>query len=168
MRYFYDSEFIERGPQHPIELVSLGLVCDDGREYYAVCADGWSPEHADPWLHENVFPFLGGPWKTRAAIAQELKEFVQYTPLLDPAEKAPEFWAYFGDYDWVLLCGLFGRMIDLPKHFPKYCNDIKQEMRRLGVKKSDLPKPSGVNHNALDDARYNKVMLEYVLSREPA
>lgn len=40
----------------------------------------------------------------------------------------PEFYGYFSDYDWVLFCSLFGRMIDLPKGFPYYCIDLKQTM----------------------------------------
>lgn len=31
MRYFYDTEFIEDG--HTIELISIGVVAEDGREY---------------------------------------------------------------------------------------------------------------------------------------
>ncbi len=40
--------------------------------------------------------------------------------------KEPEIYGYYADYDWVLLCSLFGRMIDLPKGFPMYCIDLKQ------------------------------------------
>jgi hypothetical protein len=38
----------------------------------------------------------------------------------------PEFWAYYADYDWVVFCWIFGRMIDLPDDFPMYCGDLKQ------------------------------------------
>ena len=34
MKYFYDTEFIEDGST--IELISIGVVAEDGREYYAV------------------------------------------------------------------------------------------------------------------------------------
>ena len=37
MRFFYDTEFIEDG--ETIELISIGIVGDDGREYYAVSTD---------------------------------------------------------------------------------------------------------------------------------
>ena len=33
MKYFYDCEFIDDG--HTIQLVSLGMVAEDGRAYYA-------------------------------------------------------------------------------------------------------------------------------------
>jgi len=38
----------------------------------------------------------------------------------------PEFYGYYADYDWVLFCSLFGKMIDLPAGFPMYCIDLKQ------------------------------------------
>src|SRR4051812_11038169 len=34
MKYFYDTEFLEDG--QTIELISIGIVAEDGREYYAV------------------------------------------------------------------------------------------------------------------------------------
>ena len=33
-RYFIDTEFMEDG--HTIELISIGICCEDGREFYAV------------------------------------------------------------------------------------------------------------------------------------
>lgn len=35
--YCYDTEFLEDGST--IELISIGIVCEDGREYYAVNSD---------------------------------------------------------------------------------------------------------------------------------
>ncbi len=37
MRYFYDTEFIDDG--RTIELISIGVTAEDGREYYAVSTD---------------------------------------------------------------------------------------------------------------------------------
>ena len=34
MRYYLDTEFIEDGKT--IDLISIGLVSEDGREYYAI------------------------------------------------------------------------------------------------------------------------------------
>jgi len=34
MKYFYDTEFIDNG--HTIELISIGVAAEDGREYYAI------------------------------------------------------------------------------------------------------------------------------------
>ena len=66
----------------------------------------------------------------------------------------PEFWGYFSDYDWVVFCWLFGPMVKLPKDWPIYCRDLKQEMDRLNIKPTLELENS--NHNALDDARQIK------------
>lgn len=46
MRYFYDTEFIDDG--RTIELISIGMVSEDGREYYAV-STAFDPQQAGPW-----------------------------------------------------------------------------------------------------------------------
>lgn len=38
----------------------------------------------------------------------------------------PEFYGYYCDFDWVVFCWLFGKMINLPSGFPMYCIDLKQ------------------------------------------
>ncbi len=141
-RYWFDTEFIEDGKT--IELVSIGIVSENGRTYYAE-VDGVDYGRADPWLHENVFPHLTGETKPREQIADEVAAFV--------GEK-PEFWAYYAGYDWVALCQLYGRMIDLPKGWPMYCRDVKQMADAAGVSK--LPKQTTTEHHALADAADTK------------
>jgi hypothetical protein len=83
--------------------------------------------------------------------------------------KPVEFWGYFSDYDWVVFCQLFGRMIDLPKGFPFYCLDLKQLMDNYFFtkewKQKNYPDPKN-EHNALVDAIWNfnlhQKILEYV------
>lgn len=55
MRYFYDTEFIEDGAT--ITLVSIGIVAEDGREYYAVSTD-FDGARANHWVRENVLAKL--------------------------------------------------------------------------------------------------------------
>jgi hypothetical protein len=66
----------------------------------------------------------------------------------------PEFWGYFGAYDWVLMCQLFGTMADLPKGWPMLLLDIKQVAIELG--NPPLPPQSSTKHNALDDAVWTR------------
>lgn len=69
-RVFYDCEFLEDG--RTIEMLSIGMVDDQGREMYAVNADAplrrkwWAPwrktrVERHPWLMENVVPHLARP-----------------------------------------------------------------------------------------------------------
>lgn len=56
-RYWYDTEFLEDG--RTIELISIGIVASDGREYHAVVADGdWNRVLLSPWLVAHVVPHL--------------------------------------------------------------------------------------------------------------
>jgi len=146
-------------------------VCDDGREFYAVAKDGWDREDVSDWLKEHVLPGLEScnvdknvyGWFedfscSRAEMAKGLTEFVR-----PEKDGKPEIWGYYSDYDWVIFCQLFGRMIDLPKHLPWICLDIKQRCIDLGNPK--LPKQESRAHNALADARHNKKMFEFLAER---
>src|SRR4051812_28039464 len=65
----------------------------------------------------------------------------------------PDLWAYYADYDHVVLAQLFGRMVALPSHMPMYSRDLKQayDMLRPGYQ---LPQQQGDEHNALADAHW--------------
>lgn len=53
MWYWYDTEFIECGSGNPIQPVSIGIVAEDGREFYAQ-ANYFKPRDASAWVRENV------------------------------------------------------------------------------------------------------------------
>jgi hypothetical protein len=100
-------------------------------------------------------------------------------------EKDIEFYGYYADYDWVLLCSLFGRMIDLPKGFPMYCIDLKQMLDDVAIEKimevenkyageirfetslrmvknnPEYPKQKD-EHNALADAKWNYELYKFL------
>lgn len=151
-RYFLDTEFAEDGKT--IKLISIALVCEDGREYYAV-TNNWSPSECNSWVRENVIPLLPHPrhWRDPEQIADELQYFVPDAKRLVTAE----FWAYFAAYDWIVLCQLFGAMSALPMGFPQHCCDLQQVAveRGIGDLKAYQPMVDG-EHNALYDARWNR------------
>jgi len=178
VRIFLDTEFIEDG--RTIEPLSIGMVREDDQEYYAEVA---STRRLEPneWVLKNVIPHLQS-WDTWALdspskygnlssnkgakfkeqICRELIEFCDGVRDL-------EFWGYFADYDWVLLCQLFGTMMDLPNRWPKYCLDIRQEMKVQGITKSQIISRIGEGedeegHNALTGARYHKKMYDILFN----
>jgi hypothetical protein len=145
VRYWFDTEFMEDGQR--IELLSIGVVCEDDREFYAEDSEAdWS--HANDWVKANVLPHLGLALMSRKLIASKLVEFVK------AGRGKPQFWAYYGDYDWVVLCQLYGRMIDLPDGWPMFAMDLKQKCVEAG--NPTLPEQVGVEHNALADARWTR------------
>lgn len=224
MKYFIDTEFIEGfnkplfgKKRHFIDLISIGIVAEDGRTYYAV-SNEFNPKDADDWVRVNVidkieaqlfqqqpvfakthFNFdlkelLRQYGKPNKQIAKEVEQFCK--PNETRATKAGidaiignidpniEFYGYYADYDWVLFCSLFGRMIDLPKGFPMYCKDLKQMLDEkqeylryhghskesgligpsLDIKQhKNYPKQTN-EHNALDDAKWNFELYKFIKS----
>ena len=191
MKYFFDTEFIEDGKT--IDLISIGIVAEDGREFYGINLD-CDHTKANSWVKENVLKQLPKKplrhlyseehreqgWYDKIVLADEVRRFlgadlIKVTPdevfpngsvksgalewQLLKGKESPEFWAYYADYDWVVFCQLFGTMMDLPEGFPMYCQDLKQEMDRLQVPLDDLPPQDG-EHNALEDARWNKAAYD--------
>lgn len=118
MKYFLDTEFIDNGTT--IDLISIGIVAEDGREYYAQNLDTHF-DGASYWVQENVLAKLENreywrfregeskPWRRRGQMALDIDEFCNAA-----AYGRPEFWAYYGAYDWVAVCQLFGTMMKLP------------------------------------------------------
>ena len=276
MNYFIDTEFLEGtqkkwfGKTKPtIDLISIGIVAEDGREYYAINKDfnlkeAWNrydikieqvygdmrnhyPEgikHKVYWIRDNVLKpifrelcvkdedfllnkckgipesnlkvgeIINGSYdfillnrftyknfkrlinkygKTNKQIAKEIKHFVANRPIesnkeqwiLDYDTKDVQFYGYYADYDWVVFCWLFGKMINLPKGFPMYCVDLKQTLDdyadinyciaknlsvinssfedKLNELKSHKNYPKQTNeHNALADARWNYQLYKFL------
>ena len=229
--YFMDCEFLEGtqkkwfGETKPtIDLISIGIVAEDGREYYAISKDfnlkeAWNrydiktshnlfggQDYKVYWIRDNVlkniFPEKVGMnyiqfkrlvnhfGKSNEQIAKEIKHFVANRPIennkeqwiLDYDTQDVQFYGYYADYDWVVFCWLFGRMIDLPKGFPMYCIDLKQTLDEKvinhlerwnfptfrfedGIKKlkehENYPKQTN-EHNALADARWNYELYKFL------
>lgn len=150
MKYFLDTEFIEDG--RTIDLISIGIVAEDGREFYAESwAVDWSK--ASQWVLDNVKTHLTQTnVLDRGDMKRAVLEFI--------GTDKPEFWGYYADYDWVVFCQLFGTMMDLPKGFPMYMRDIKQLCDSLGNPK--LPEQGKGEHHALADAKWNKLAYEFL------
>ena len=62
MRYYLDTEFIE----YPcsIELISIGIVDEQGQAFYAELSD-YDATHASDWVKENVIAHLRLPGAER-------------------------------------------------------------------------------------------------------
>ena len=158
MKYFYDTEFIEDGTT--IDLISIGIQSEDGREYYAISTE-FDETKASDWVKENVLAKLetNAKWyRSREEIRKEIVAFI--------GEDKPELWAYYADYDHIALCQLFGTMMDLPDNFPMYTRDIKQLCDSVG--NPQLPEQGKGEHNALDDAKWNQTAHEFLHKKQVA
>ena len=187
MKYFIDTEFHEykKDGIDTIELISIGIVAEDGREYYSLCGEfDLDAACRNDWLRDNVLlnivrSYGSGPVtiasvfyafaKSKAQIAAEVVDFIH------AGYSEPEFYGYYCDYDWVVFCWLFGRMIDLPDGFPMYCRDLKQMYDAMNEEcylfvpgndktlkdQADYPKQVE-EHHALDDARWNRDLYVFL------
>jgi 3' exoribonuclease, RNase T-like len=157
MRFFLDTEFIERGPKFPVTLISIGIVRDDGETLYCVSAE-FRDEDASEWVKQNVLAQIpqGYPRYSLQSIADEIRAFV--------GKERPEFWGYYSDYDWVVFAQIFGTMMDLPKGWPMFCLDLKQYCDSLG--NPELPEQGKGEHNALADAKWNKDAYDFLAKLE--
>lgn len=170
MKYFYDTEFIEDGKT--IDLISIGIVREDGREYYAVNAD--LPERRirkHEWLMANVVPHLPQGHGDRRNHIPATWVVDYHDPLVKPKRQIrdevrnfilqdgpPELFAWFAAYDHVVLAQLFGTMLDLPPDVPMYTHDLRSLLDWFPP--VQLPRQASSQHNALEDARHLKAMYE--------
>ncbi len=156
MKVFFDTEFLEDGKT--IEPISIAMVREDGATYLACVSDSdWARINADKWLAKNVIPHLPldpAFWKRKEQIREDVVAF---------CGDAPEFWADYASYDWIVMCQLFGKMIELPKHFPMFCNDIQQFKMQVGMA-GKFPFTNEMEHDALCDAFDVKHRYEYLQS----
>ena len=160
-KFFYDTEFMEE-PGF-LELISIGIVNEAGDCVFYACNWGANLDLANEWVKQNVLPQLpprpgyeelnseeyDGPWMMDYRIREKLLEY------FSPSKDDPiELWGYYSAYDHVLLCWLFGSMVDLPEGMPMYTMDINQYAHSLG----DIQLPSQMDgeHNALEDAKWNR------------
>jgi hypothetical protein len=171
MRVVHDWEFLEEG--NSVYPISVGMVREDGAELYYEFIDApWEKILKHNWLKENVIPALSkshnqaivmgeGNAITKGKLAIRMKV---YAFLEEAAKDSPlELWGWYSAYDHVCLGQLFGAMVNLPDFVPMWTNEIKQEVYKLGDPKiPDLRKPEEIVHNALDDARAEMRMLEYL------
>lgn len=170
MLYYLDTEFVDEPGS--LEVVSLALVAEDGRELYMErLANEISRIRPNSWVCYNVLPRLwsraqrpmgsdphthgfqkwlaepghhGGVFGT-IQMAREIDRFTK-------DDDQPEFWGYYADYDWVLFCWLYGAMVDLPLKYPKFCRDLKQSLAEAGD--PTVPIRNETSHHALSDARW--------------
>jgi hypothetical protein len=136
---YFDMEFT--GLNRNAEPISIGLVDNIGRSFYAVFND-YDDSKITDWLKENVIPYLdtptenvtdGNDWRitgNRSEISAALNEWVK---ILAEGKTTVQFVADVGHYDFVLLIDLLlndpnKTALDLPEYISPCLYDINQNM----------------------------------------
>lgn len=174
MKYYINTKFYEFEKPNKIlgitfsytktiELVSIGIVSEDDRKYYAVnCDSNLLLSNVIPTsLKQNILPdLLNSPkedFKSLDNIRTDLSTFLHN-------DWEPTFYAYYSDYDWIMFLSVLGGRKSIPHHYPKYCIGVKQKLDSK-IKNINLTKEC-IGLKELD--KYKKVTfdqkLKWVLS----
>lgn len=178
-KVFFDTEFT--GLHQNTTLISIGLISDCGKTFYAELTD-YDQSQVDDWIRENVISKL--KYNGMFQILEGTKENVSYksttenvkeklTDWLNQFEKV-EIWSDCLSYDWVLFNQIFGHAFNIPKnvYFIPFdiCTlfklkgidpDISREKFGCGGLYTEMPK-----HNALWDAEVIKMCYEKLMKDE--
>jgi len=180
-KLFLDTEFT--GLHQKSSLISLGMVAEDGSDFYAEFTD-YAPEQITDWLKNNVMNHLlfkdwednqiegekGSHWRLKGDRSFITKYLREYLKRFDQVA----CWLDYAAYDWVLFCELFGGSMHLPPQLYYIPFDlptlfliknIDPDISRESFLEGELSAhdQKGVRHNSLWDAQltymaYQKLM----------
>lgn len=145
MKFSLDTEFMEDG--RSLTLLSIALVAEDGREYYAEI-DAVDLRPANAWVRANVLIHMG---KSRQAVKP--REQVRHDIIEFVGDGKPVFWAWYAAFDWVLFTQLIGDFETYRRAVPEWpllCFDLQQASVMTG---EPLRLPEVQEHHSLSDAR---------------
>lgn len=136
MHYAFDTEFIDTPSCSA--LISLGIAAEDSRNLYMEF--DFDRSELTPWLKDHVVPHLTNEVVNLPYAVKAITEFCN--PKL---YGAPQFWAYYGAYDWYHLARVFGGLRNLPRGFPYRYREAAELIQ-------GIPAVAGAEHNAINDA----------------
>ena len=172
MRIFWDTEFT--GLHKDTTLISLGMVADNGKEFYAEFTD-FDPWQVDDWVQEHVldnllFNEVEEPFVRILGAETFVKGDIHHirTALEDWLNRFDmiELWSDCHHYDVVLLQGIFGGAFSIPDHIYYIPFDISTAFKVYGIdpdisREAFIDSPiSGEKHNSLYDARVIQACYE--------
>lgn len=256
MNYYIDTEFIDGkqpkkllgityGSTPPlVDLISIGIVCEDGRNFYAVSKEfnleyawnkcevkvnpNYSPKTQDGsynpkliteyWLRENVLRPIYNDYLSslrnyeayenwaetkeftysamsiviakvgleRKVIAEYVRQFMLPSRgfIIDWYEEKegkmnnkwafevlvaeiedyanPSLFGWYSAYDFLALCQLYNKMLDIPKGMPRYVSDLKA----MEVQKLRSFNPSEIKQIKDGTLKINSQGLKYPTKRK--
>jgi len=181
MKVFFDCEFT--GLHQHTTLISIGLVSEDGRTFYAEAND-YNKGQITDWLRNNVLTHLQFSQNaneslpridlehhamkgTRSQVAFSVAQWLAQWELV-------EMWGDCLAYDWVLFCQLWGGGAEcLPKNVSYIPFDLATLLAVAGVDPDvsrteyagfSIPSEALPRHNALFDAKVLRACYERVMA----
>jgi len=156
MNLYFDTEFT--GLHKNTTLVSIGIIDEDGRTFYAELGD-YDHRQVDDWIEENVISNLrfhkkdgkgwcncgtldaGEPNSTTEVygnhefVAEALRDWLRD---YEDHDEQVQMVSDVSHYDFVLFVDLFGTAFDLPANINPACHDINQDIAKfMGISGKD-------------------------------
>ena len=185
MKIFFDTEFT--GLHKNTTLVSIGMIDENGRSFYAEFTD-YDESQCDDWIKEHVINNLVlAPYYNPNHLFKKLGYMFIYGDK-QYVKKSLEEWLFVYDsvelvsdvchYDMVLLIDLFGTAFDLPQNVNPACHDINQDIAkyyeiseteafdfsREEILSNNAIVIEGDKHNSLYDAKVIKEIYNVIKS----
>jgi len=160
--FFINTEYIDLDRR--IDLISLGIVGADGREFYAISSE-FDPEPANDFVRKVVLPQLEPrdhqAWMSRAEMKSALIEYID--------DDVPTFWSWSAaPWDWICLAQLFPLRKRVPDGWSYTAYDVSMLAEAAGLQLNPvdvrLPQPPAAVHHALADARWVRALHTAVTS----
>jgi len=176
MKYFLDFEFIHKYRQ--LSPISVGIVSEDDREFYAVYEDMPTADiAADDWIMKNVMSsIIHRTFTTSYPTGKVYLDFFVEDfeaadhdsirrGILDFIGDDPdvEIWVSAGGFDFTCFSMTLGTFENIPRNIPHFFMDLNQLWRTHKI--DGVPRQAAGLHNALADAHHNKVRYDYMMER---
>ena len=185
MNIYFDTEFT--GLHKNTTLISIGLIDENGRTFYAEFTD-YDKSQVDDWILVNVIEHLISS-KSKNRFVYGASVFGEKTIVIGDKLKVKEelkHWLSTYDevqlisdvchYDMVLFIDIFGDAFSIPKNVSAVCYDINQDiakhfgcsnkeafdMSREEIIAREEIKINGDKHNSLYDAMVIKEIYHII------
>ncbi|MHB1115171.1 3'-5' exonuclease family protein [Sideroxydans sp.] len=162
---FFDTEFTQfRDMEHEPKLISIGLVSEDGREFYCELTDTYQKSDCSDFVLDVVLPLLdGNNLLMEAQLASKLKVWIEGLVAEEVVLRCNS-----PSYDWELVAGLFN-FYDWPSNLRKKCGtvdfDKARQTHRYQIGLAIFWKGNSEQmHHALIDARSMRYAWNYGLA----
>lgn len=184
MQVFFDTEFT--GLHHNTTLISIGLVSENNKTFYAELTD-YDKTQLDDWLNKNVIDNLmfNSMPDTGIVLNNSMSEYrikdnsnsvkEHLTKWLTHFNEQIEMWSDCLSYDWVLFNKLYGHAFNIPKFVYYIPYDICTMFKLNGID-PDINREEFAHwcdvsgniskHNALHDARVIKACYDRMFNEE--
>jgi hypothetical protein len=141
---FFDTEFTQLS--HEAKLISVGLISEDGKEFYAELSDTWDPSNCSEFVKCEVLPHLEGgvALMTLAELCLRMGNWLEsFEVPVSLVTDAPTW-----DWPWIdyIFCEKHLRPVNL-ESTPEFFSSKESKLQSLRQNYNLQI------HNALDDAR---------------